>query len=61
MDAVHNLGRKKTIVLIAHRLSTVRDCDTIFVLENGRLVDQGTYSELLRESDRFRAMASADH
>ncbi|MFT3848117.1 MAG: ABC transporter ATP-binding protein [Propionivibrio sp.] len=60
MDAVHNLGRKKTIVLIAHRLSTVRDCDTIFVLENGRLVDQGTYAELLRESDRFRAMASAD-
>jgi len=61
MDAVHNLGRKKTIVLIAHRLSTVRDCDTIFVLENGRLVDQGTYQGLLRESARFQAIASADH
>ena len=61
MDAVHNLGRKKTIVLIAHRLSTVRDCDKIFLLENGKLVDQGTYQDLLRESTRFRAMASADH
>ena len=61
MDAVHNLGRKKTIVLIAHRLSTVRDCDTIFVLENGRLVDQGTYQGLLQESARFQAIASADH
>lgn len=61
MDAVHNLGHKKTIVLIAHRLSTVRECDTIFILENGRLVDQGTYQGLLQESARFRAMASADH
>ena len=60
MDAVHNLGHKKTIILIAHRLSTVRDCDTIFVLENGRLVDQGTYQKLLQESARFRAMANAD-
>jgi ABC-type multidrug transport system fused ATPase/permease subunit len=61
MDAVHNLGRKKTIVLIAHRLSTVRACDTIFVLERGRLVDQGNYEDLFRQSSRFKAMASADH
>lgn len=61
MDAVHNLGRKKTIVLIAHRLSTVRDCDTIFVLEHGRLLEQGSYEDLLRESSRFKAMASTNH
>jgi ABC-type multidrug transport system fused ATPase/permease subunit len=61
MDAVHNLGHKKTIVLIAHRLSTVRDCDTIFILENGRLVDQGTYQGLLEKSARFRAMVSTGH
>jgi ABC-type multidrug transport system fused ATPase/permease subunit len=61
MDAVHNLGRKKTIVLIAHRLSTVRDCDTIFVLEHGKLLEQGSYEDLLRESSRFKAMASTNH
>jgi ABC-type multidrug transport system fused ATPase/permease subunit len=61
MEAVHNLVRKKTIVLIAHRLSTVRDCDTIFVLEHGRLLEQGSYEDLLRESSRFKAMASTNH
>jgi ATP-binding cassette, subfamily B, bacterial PglK len=58
MDAVGNLGHAKTIVLIAHRLSTVRDCDTIFMLERGRLVAQGSYEELLASSQKFRAMAA---
>jgi len=56
MDAVHNLGHAKTIVLIAHRLSTVRGCDTIFMLEKGRLIAQGSYDELLEHSQKFRAM-----
>ena len=47
MDAVHNLGHAKTIVLIAHRLSTVRACDTIFMMEQGRVVAQGRYDELI--------------
>ena len=50
MDAVHNLGHAKTIVLIAHRLTTVQSCDTIFMLEHGRLIAQGTYDELLDTS-----------
>ncbi len=57
MDAVHNLGRAKTIVLIAHRLSTVKDCDTIFMLERGRVVAEGTYDALIDTSQKFRAMA----
>jgi len=57
MDAVHNLGHAKTIVLIAHRLSTVRGCDTIFMLERGELIAQGSYDELLEHSREFRAMA----
>lgn len=57
MDAVHNLGHAKTIVLIAHRLTTVQACDTIFMLEQGRLIAQGTYEELLEKSGEFRAMA----
>jgi ABC-type multidrug transport system fused ATPase/permease subunit len=58
MDAVHNLGHAKTIVLIAHRLSTVRDCDTIFMLERGRVIAQGRYDALLETSQKFRAMAA---
>jgi ABC-type multidrug transport system fused ATPase/permease subunit len=57
MDAVHNLGQAKTIVLIAHRLSTVQACDTIFMLEQGRLVAEGRYDELMDKSGKFRKMA----
>lgn len=57
MDAVHNLAHAKTIILIAHRLSTVRDCDEIFLLEDGQVAAHGTYAELLERSDRFREMA----
>lgn len=57
MDAVHNLGRAKTIVLIAHRLTTVQACDTIFMMEQGRVVSTGTYDELIAQNQTFRAMA----
>lgn len=57
MEAVHNLGHEITIILIAHRLSTVKACDTIFLLEKGELKAQGTFEDLTRANERFRAMA----
>ena len=60
MDAVHNLTREKTIILIAHRLSTVQKCDQIFLLEHGRLIGQGTYDQLLNTSQEFRKMAAVN-
>jgi len=59
MEAVHNLGHEITIILIAHRLSTVKACDTIFLLEKGELKAQGTFYELTHANERFRAMAIA--
>jgi len=56
MEAVHNLSHEKTIIMIAHRLSTVKDCDTIFLMEKGRLVAQGRYDELAAENETFRRM-----
>jgi ATP-binding cassette, subfamily B, bacterial PglK len=56
MDAVHNLGRAKTIIMIAHRLSTVRECDKIFMLENGQLVAEGSYDELMGSCSKFRTL-----
>ncbi len=47
-----------TRVVIAHRLSTVVDCDRILVLENGRLVEQGKYDELMKLGGRFYELAS---
>jgi ATP-binding cassette, subfamily B, bacterial PglK len=58
MDAVQNIRADKTIILIAHRLSTVRTCDTIFLMERGQLVAQGSYDELLAGNETFRRMVS---
>jgi len=56
MEAVHNLGHEITIILIAHRLSTVRECDQIFLLEKGELKGSGIYDELTASSQQFKAM-----
>ncbi len=58
MEAVHNLSHSITIILIAHRLTTVRECDQIFLLEKGIVKSNGTFNQLVEQSDQFRAMAS---
>lgn len=57
MEAVRNLARRKTIIMIAHRLSTVRHCDAIYMLEHGKLVGSGTYDELRQSNERFRLLS----
>ena len=47
MDAINNLDKKITIILIAHRLNTVKNCDKIFLLEKGQLKNEGTFKELI--------------
>jgi ABC-type multidrug transport system fused ATPase/permease subunit len=44
--------------MVAHRLSTVEDCDRLYYLHDGELVDKGTFSELLERSSGFRSLAS---
>lgn len=55
VEALRALSGKKTIVTIAHRLTTVKECDVIYLLEHGRIAGQGTYDELLKTSPWFRA------
>jgi ABC-type multidrug transport system fused ATPase/permease subunit len=57
MATLGNLRGRYTIVLIAHRFSTVRHCDLIFELAGGRIVGSGTSDELLNRSEAFRRMA----
>ena len=58
MTEIHKIGNKKTVILIAHRLTTLKECDKIFLLNNGKLEAQGTYDELIKSNDLFRANAS---
>jgi ATP-binding cassette subfamily B protein len=54
MDAIANLDRELTVLLIAHRLTTVRNCDIIFEFEQGRLAAEGSYEQLRATSPSFR-------
>lgn len=57
IDAIEGLGSDITVLLIAHRITTVRRCDTIVELNHGRVVAQGTYQQLLELSPSFRRLA----
>ncbi|MEO0731482.1 MAG: ABC transporter ATP-binding protein [Bacteroidota bacterium] len=57
IEALDNLPREVTTLVIAHRLSTVQHADRIYFLDEGRIVAQGTYTELIEQHNDFRAMA----
>lgn len=60
MEAVNKLRHDITIILIAHRLTTVRECDQIYLLDRGRVAAHGTFNELFQNNETFRAMASSN-
>ena len=53
MDAVNNLSKNMTVILIAHRLNTVKNCDIIFKLDDGKLIDQGSFDEIINIKKNF--------
>ena len=55
-QSIDNLVKDKTVIMIAHRLSTVVNADTIIVLDKGRIVAQGTHAELLQSSPLYQTM-----
>tara|TARA_Y100001935_G_scaffold253287_1_gene259149 strand:- start:534 stop:2330 length:1797 start_codon:yes stop_codon:yes gene_type:complete len=57
MEAIHNFSGQKTIILIAHRLKTVQKCHKIFFIDNGKVVDHGTYDELIEKNEQFKNMS----
>lgn len=57
-QAIENLTREKTIIMIAHRLKTVRHADQIIVIDKGRIVQQGTHESLIQEDGIYRNFVS---
>lgn len=54
MTAIEELTREKTIIMIAHRLKTVRDADQILVMDQGRIVQNGDHDSLMEEDGIYR-------
>jgi ATP-binding cassette subfamily B protein len=57
MSSIESLNKELTILIIAHRLTTIQHCDQIVELADGRVVAQGSYEELMEQSPSFRRMA----
>ena len=57
MNSIHDLKKNLTIILIAHRLSTVKKCDQIYLIEKGEIIARGSFDELSRDNETFNSMS----
>jgi len=57
INAIDTLKERLTLIIIAHRLTTVKNCDLLFMIKDGMIVDTGTYSELFKRNKEFQQMA----
>ena len=55
-----NLKNEYTIIIVAHRLSSIQDCDTIHVIEDGKVISSGKHKELLKSSETYRNLYASD-
>ena len=57
INAIDTLKERLTLIIIAHRLTTVKNCDLLFMIKDGMIVDTGTYSQLFKRNKEFQQMA----
>lgn len=57
LQAMKNAAKLKTLIIIAHRLPTVKNCDMIYLLDRGKILAEGTYNQLLEDNEQFKKMA----
>ena len=57
MEAVYGLSKEITIIIIAHRLTSIKKCDAIFHIDKGSIRSFGTYNQLIKSDSKFKKMA----
>ncbi len=60
-ESIDGLKGKSTVVIVAHRLSTIKDADEIFFLDEGKIIDTGTFDELFNRNEKFKTMFLAEN
>jgi ATP-binding cassette, subfamily B, bacterial PglK len=60
MEALESMSKDKTMIMIAHRLSTVKNCEHLYLMQQGKIIGSGTYNELLSQSIEFRLLDQSE-
>jgi len=58
-DSIKNISKNLTVVVVAHRISTIKSCNKIYLLEGGKISASGSFKELVQTSEKFRELAGA--
>lgn len=59
-QAINNLVKDHTIIIVAHRLSTIIDADIIYLIEDGKLIDEGTHNELIKKNKTYKKLYASE-
>ena len=59
-ESIDNISKDYTIIIVAHRLSTIMNCNRIYMLENGKIADSGTHKELLNNNEKYQKLYNSE-
>lgn len=60
-ESIDRIKGKSTIIIVAHRLSTIKNADKIFFMDNGKIIDTGTFDELIQKNEKFNLMYKVEN
>ena len=60
IKSINNIQNIKTVVIVAHRLASVKNCHKIYFIDKGKIIDSGTFDELINKNESFRKMANVN-